>query len=69
MLPNFLADGGGPPATADWPYLAIVGVLALALVLREVRSDLAQRSADPSSRWFGRLRSGEGPADPVNRLG
>lgn len=64
-----IADGGGPPLDDDWAYLALVAVLVLALALSEVRSDLAQRSADPSSRWFGRLRSGEGPADPVNRLG
>jgi len=69
MLAIILADGSAPRDAADWPYLAIVAVLVLALALREVRSELAQRSDDPSSRWFGRRRSGEGSAKPVNRLG
>jgi hypothetical protein len=68
MLALILDGGGAPTGTADWPYLALVGALVLALVLREARCEITERSADPSSRWFGRLRSGEGPADPVNRL-
>jgi hypothetical protein len=43
-----LAKGGGPPLDDDWAYLAIVAVLTLALVLREVRSALRSARRRPS---------------------